>query len=205
MLALLLSFHLRPSAAQQPDSSTGSAAQSWHISGKVVDARSGQAVARCVVEITKIGPRSESLSFETGDDGQFDFGGIALGKYELSAAKRGYLTQSYQQHDEFSTAIAVGPERISEDLVFHLMPQAIFNGTVIDEAGEPIRGAQVRLYEDRVRDGIRSTQQRQTVITDDRGMYEMGNIPPGNYFLSASAQPWYTGPANRSATRSQAR
>jgi hypothetical protein len=197
MLALLLWFHLRPAAAQQPGSSAASAAQSWHISGKVVDARSGQAVARCVVEIKPLGPRSQSLSFATGDDGRFDFGGIPFGKYELSAAKRGYLTQSYQQHDEFSTAIAVGPERISEGLLFHLMPQAIFYGTINDEAGEAIRRAQVHLYEDRERDGIRSTQQRETVITDDRGMYEIGNIPPGNYFLGASAQPWYAGPANR--------
>jgi hypothetical protein len=28
-------------------------------------------------------------------------------------------------------------------------------------------------------------------------MYEIASIPPGNYFLSASAQPWYAGPANR--------
>jgi hypothetical protein len=195
MLALLLWFHTSAAPAQQ--SGSVSAVQSWHISGKVVDARSGQAVVRCVVEITPTDHRSQSLSFETGDDGRFNFGGIPLGKYELSAAKRGYLTQSYQQHDEFSTAIAVGPDRISEDLVFHLMPQAIFYGTIIDEAGEPIRKAQVHLYEDRERDGIRSTQQGQTVITDDRGMYEMGNIPPGNFFLSASAQPWYAGPANR--------
>jgi len=197
MLAMLLWFHSRPAAAQQAGSSTASATQSWQISGKVVDARSGQAVARCVVEITSTDHRSQSLSFETGDDGRFEFRGIPFGKYELSAAKRGYLTQSYQQHDEFSTAIAVGPDRVSDDLLFHLIPQAIFYGTVSDEAGEVIRRAQVRLYEDRERDGIRSTQQRQTVITDDRGVYEIANIPPGNYFLSASAQPWYAGPANR--------
>jgi hypothetical protein len=196
-LTLLLWLHSGSAAAQQPGSSTTSAAQSWHISGKVVDARSGQALARCVVEITPTDHRSPALSFETGDDGRFDFGGVPFGKYELSAAKRGYLTQSYQQHEDFWTAIAVGPERVSEDLLFNLMPQAIFYGTVNDEAGEPIRRAQVHLYEDRERDGIRSTQQRQTVITDDRGMYEIANIPPGNYFLSASAQPWYAGPANR--------
>ena len=100
MLALLLWFHSGPAAAQQTGSSTASAVQSWHISGKVVDARSGQALTRCVVEITPTDHRSQSLSFETGDDGRFDFGGIPIGKYELSAAKRGYLTQSYQQHDE---------------------------------------------------------------------------------------------------------
>jgi hypothetical protein len=91
MLTLLLWFHSNQAAAQQADSVP--AVQSWHISGRVVDARSGQPIARCVVEITPTNHRSQSLSFETGDDGGFDFGGISLGKYELSAAKRGYLTQ----------------------------------------------------------------------------------------------------------------
>ncbi len=190
---LALAFHPGAAGAQQPNSSTP---QAWHISGKVVDARSGRPLARCVVEINPTDNRSQSLSLETGDDGQFDFGGIRPGKYALSAAKRGYLTQSYQQHESFSTAIAVGPELESENLLFNLMPQAIFYGTVTDEAGEPIRRAQVRLYEDRDLDGIRSTQELQTVITDDRGMYEIPNIAPANYFLSVSAQPWYAAAVN---------
>ena len=194
MLALLLAFHA--AAGQQQDSSPPSAAQTWHMSGKVIDARSGQALARCVVEIKPLDNRSQSLSVETGDDGRFDFARLRLGKYELNAAKRGYLTQSYQQHETFSTAIAVGPELKSEDLIFNLTPQAIFYGTVSDEAGEPIRRAQVRLYQDRDLDGIRTTQQRQTVMTDDRGMYEIPNIGPGNYFLSVSAQPWYASGLN---------
>jgi protocatechuate 3,4-dioxygenase beta subunit len=196
VLALLLAFHAGAAAAQQPDSSPASVAQGWHISGKVIDARSGQALARCVVEINPTDDRSQSLSLETSDDGRFDFAGLRLGKYDLSASKRGYLTQSYQQHETFSTAIAVGPELKSEDLLFNLTPQAIFYGTVSDETGEPIRRAQVRLYEDRDLDGIRSTQTRQTVITDDRGMYEIPNIAPGNYFLSVSAQPWYASAVN---------
>ena len=196
MLALLLAFHPAAAVAQQPDASPAAAAQTWHISGKVIDARSGQALARCVVEINPTDNRSQSLSLETGDDGRFDFGGVRLGKYELNAAKRGYLTQSYQEHEGFSTAIAVGPELKSDDLIFNVMPQAIFYGTVSDETGEPIRRAQVHLYEDRDIDGIRSTQQRQTFSTDDRGMYEIPNIAPGNYFLSVSAQPWYAAGMN---------
>ncbi len=177
--------------AQQPDQPAPAAARTWRISGKVVDGRSGQALARCVVEINPTTARNRSLSTETGDDGQFVFDGLALGKYQLSAARRGYLTQSYQEHETFSTAVAVGPELKSEGLLFHLMPQAIFYGVVSDEAGEPVRGAQVKLFEDRDREGVRSTQQRQTVVTDDRGMYEIPNIAPANYFLAVSAQPWY--------------
>ncbi len=196
MLALLLAFHPAVAGAQQPDASPAAAAQTWHISGKVIDARSGQALARCVVEINPTDNRSQSLSLETGEDGRFDFGGVRLGKYELNAAKRGYLTQSYQEHEGFSTAIAVGPELKSDDLIFKVTPQAIFYGTVSDESGEPIRRAQVHLYQDRDLDGIRSTQQRRTFITDDRGMYEIPNIGPGNYFLSVSAQPWYAAGMN---------
>ncbi len=190
VLALVIHFG---AGAQQANSFTP---RPGHISGRVVDARSGGALARCVVEINPTDNRSQSLSVETGDDGQFDFGGLRSGKYALSAAKRGYLTQSYQQHESFSTAIAVGPESESENLLFHLMPQAIFYGTVTDEAGEPVRKAQVRLYEDRDLDGIQSTEQVQAVITDDLGMYEMPNIAPANYFLSVSAQPWYAAAAN---------
>jgi hypothetical protein len=193
-IAFLLALVLYPGlmSAQQPSS----ASQSLHISGKVVDARSGQPLVRCVVEINPIDNRGQSLSLETGEDGQFNFSGLRPGKYALSATKRGYLTQSYQQHERFSTAIAVGPELDSENLLFNLMPQAIFYGAISDEAGEPIRKAQVRLYEDRDLDGIRSTQEVQTVITDDRGMYEIPNIVPANYFLSVSAQPWYASAVN---------
>jgi protocatechuate 3,4-dioxygenase beta subunit len=192
-LLVALVFHPGLVTAQQPSSSTP---QALHISGKVADARSGRPVARCVVEINPNDNRSQALSVETGDDGQFDFAGLRPGKYALSAGKRGYLTQSYQQHDIFSTAIAVGPDLDSENLLFQLMPQAIFYGTIIDEAGEPIRRAQIRLYEDRDLDGIHSTQEVQTVITDDRGMYEIPNIAPANYFLSVSAQPWYAAAVN---------
>jgi hypothetical protein len=127
----------------------------------------------------------------TGEDGQFVFAGLELGKYRLTAARRGYLTQSYQQHESFSTAIAVGPNLKSEGLIFNLMPQAVFYGVVTDETGEPIRAAQVRLFEDQDRGGLPSIQGRKMAMTDDRGMYEIANISPANYFLGVSAEAWY--------------
>jgi hypothetical protein len=161
------------------------------ISGKVVDAKSGQALAQCVVQINPTLQRLQSLSMTTGDDGQFFFDGLPTGKYALTTAHRGYLTQSYQEHDDFSTAIAVGPALPSEGLVFQLMPQGIVYGVITDEAGEPVRRAQLRLFEDQDRNGTRATRQRQLVQTDDRGVYEIPNIAPGNYYLALTAQPWY--------------
>jgi hypothetical protein len=75
----------------------------------VVDARSGAALSRCVVEIVDVKHGPEPRTLLTGEDGRFFFDGIPASKYRLSATKRGFLTQAYEEHDNYSTAIAVGP------------------------------------------------------------------------------------------------
>jgi Carboxypeptidase regulatory-like domain len=185
---VLLLLALVPGAAQQANQSGPT---SWSIHGKVVDALSGAPLARCSVEIQPTEDRGASLSLETGNDGLFAFDGLAEGKYRLSASKRGYLPQAYEQHDNLSTAIVVGPGLNSEGLIFKVVPQAVITGAVTDERGEPVRRAQVRLFKDEDRLGIRSTVQRQTAATDDRGIYELARIDPGNYYVAVSGQPWY--------------
>ena len=86
--------------------------------------------------------------------------GYPVGKYSLTAQRRGYIEQSYEEHDQYSTAIAVGPGLNSEDLIFKLNAEGVISGTVTDEAGEPVRGAQVRLFQDEDTNGIRTTRQR---------------------------------------------
>jgi 5-hydroxyisourate hydrolase-like protein (transthyretin family) len=189
LLKTVLLLALAPWAVAQQ--ANQAAPDSWRISGKVVDALSGAPLARCSVEIGPAEDRGASRSIETGNDGVFAFDGLAQGKYRLSASKRGYLPQAYEQHDNFSTAIAVGPGLQSEGLNFKVIPQAVITGVVTDEHGEPVRRAQVRLFKDQDRLGIRSTVQRQTTETDDRGVYQLARIDPGNYYLAVSGQPWY--------------
>jgi protocatechuate 3,4-dioxygenase beta subunit len=199
ILLLMLALIPCATAAQQPGQPAPATAGAWRISGKVVDALSGAPLSRCSVGINPVTedgssrslPSGSSRSLLTGDDGQFTFDGLPTGKYTLTAAKRGYLTQSYEEHGSFSTAIAVGPELKSEGLIFKAIPQAILSGVVTDESGEPVRQAQVRLFADQDRNGLQATQQRQRVMTDDRGIYEIANVGPGNYYLAVSAQPWY--------------
>jgi hypothetical protein len=163
----------------------------YRIDGKVVDARSGAPLPRCAMQIADVKERGDTRTIAAGDDGSFSFDGLAPGKYSLTAQRRGYLAQAYEQHGEYSTAIAVGPGRDSEGIVFRLPAEGIISGTVLDEAGEPVRGAQVRLFQDENAQGIRATQQRETVTTDDRGVYELRGLRPGAYFLVVTAHPWY--------------
>ena len=68
----------------------------------------------------------------TADDGRFRFDDLAPGKYALSAQRRGYPTQGWEEHQGFSTAVAVGPGKQSTDLVFRLTPAASLQVAVLD-------------------------------------------------------------------------
>jgi hypothetical protein len=178
-------------AAVRPQLPRPVAAATYRIAGKVVDAHTGTPLGRCSVQIADVKDRGESRTVTSADDGSFAFGGLSLGKYSLTAERRGYMAQSYEEHDQFSTAIAVGPGLDSENLVFKLTAEAVITGTITDEAGEPVRGAQVRLFQDQDTDGTRATRLRHNVMTDDRGVYEFSGLHPGAYFLVVTAHPWY--------------
>ena len=191
---LLSAFFACKTGAQTASPAPGAEAKGaplYRIAGRVVDTRSGAALSRCAVEIVEVKKGIESHTMRTGDDGRFSFEGLPVAKYRLSASKPGFGTQSYEQHGIFSTAIAVGPGLVSEDLLFKVTPGAVLSGTVTDESGEPVRQAQIKLYGDQELDGVRSTRQQAAAATDDRGVYELANIAPGAYFLSVSAHPWY--------------
>jgi hypothetical protein len=181
-----------PAMPQAPD-----APSSFRISGRVVDAVSGQPLAHASVSIsvsaTPDAPTSlDSSRIEITDgEGRFAFAGVAPGKYSLSAHRRGYFPQMYQQHENFTTAIAVGPGLESENLIFALRPSASISGEVRDESDDPVRHATVMLFRENLFGGLRRTSSIRQAATDDLGHYHFGHLPPGTYFVSVSAQPWY--------------
>ena len=116
----------------------------------------------------------------TAGDGRFLFSGLAPGKYTLTAQRRGYLVQSFNQHDQFATSIVVGPGLASDNLVFRLTVESAVSGTVIDEQGDPVRDARIILCQSAVNDGSRGMRQRAITLTDDEGFYRFAHLQQGN-------------------------
>jgi len=167
------------------------APQSFRISGAVVNGVSGDPVSRAEVQIGHSQSQGQLQSIVTGRDGRFAFEGLSRGKYWLSAKRRGFPRQSFEQHGNFFTAIAVGPNLDSENLVFRLRPHASISGTVLDEGGDPVRNAVVMLFRSGVESGRRGVVMRDQSQTDDRGVYHFGNLNPGTFYVAVSATPWY--------------
>lgn len=170
------------------------ATRGFSISGVAVNSLSGQPVAMARVAIARVAENTErdiTQSVTTGNDGRFSFAQLSQGKYSLMAAARGFSLQYFDHHDPYATAIAVGPNLDTSNLVFRLDPDAAVEGTVTDDNNEPIEYAMVRLFQRSTEQGTQKTEPVNQSQTDDQGHYHIGHLEAGTYYLAVSARPWY--------------
>lgn len=191
ILAVAAYCALMQAAVAQGNGSQGNAPGNYRIAGTVVSKLDGHPLDRAQVLLSDSKTRKEPLSAVTSQDGKFSFENLGAGKYSLEGLKRGFVTAAYDQHDQFSTAIVTGAGLDTENLILRLSPTAIISGRVLDEGGEPLRQAQVKLYRNNHFQGIDQVQITSAVQTDDLGAYELAALMPGTYFLAVEAQPWY--------------
>jgi hypothetical protein len=187
------------------------------ITGTVVNSVDQSLVPRCRMTVTPVVRGSfASRRFpaaldpvECDGQGHFSVPLPSAGSWRLSVSARGFVTQDYEQHQMFSSAIVLTTAKPAMDLLFPISPEAAITGVIVDETGEPVRTAHVSLL--RVPEaspgggqetgGLRSIAQTQT---DDRGMYELANIAPGAYRIVVQAQPWYAAYQARGQSSSSA-
>src|SRR5579862_70259 len=188
LLGLLLCL---PASAASAQSTYPASADGFRIAGTVVNALGGNPLPRVRVTIEDTHDPQKVQYTITSEDGRFEFTQLDAGKYALSGAKRGFISASYDQHEQFSTAIVTGAGVDTEHLVLRLAPFATLSGKVLDEAGDPVRQATVSLYAEDQRSGVGRIRKVRQEMTDDQGTYEFAALQTGSYFIAATASPWY--------------
>ena len=176
----------------------------FRITGVVVNESSGTPVPHCQLTPSRVGNERVIVAgrqsqnavggTETDDQGRFTIMLPSAGKWRLVASAPGYTTQAFDEHEGYFSAIVLTEHVPAYDLTFRLPPEASLSGTVLDEAGEAVRNAQVRLFTvppvtPDGKPGAMGT--RSFATTDDRGYYEFANLPPGSYRVAVTARPWY--------------
>jgi hypothetical protein len=166
-------------------------AATYRIAGIVVSKADDHPLAHAHVVVANVKDSKQIFSAVTGEDGKFEFSELPAGKYTLQGERRGFESAGYDQHEQFFTAIVTGAGLDTERLILRLPPEAYIFGNVFDEAGEPVRHANVRLYLLSHEQGVQRIVPARDSQTDDLGAYELGPQLPGTYFVSVSATPWY--------------
>lgn len=128
-----------------------------------------------------------SRSTTTDDQGRFSFTALPAGRYSLSANKPGHLSVTYGQRRPGTQGTQI---QLSEGQKFVAQLQipkgSVLTGVVLDENGEATPGTNVRAMRF-VRQGERRTlQSAGSGSTDDRGIYRIFNLQPGEYVVCAT-------------------
>jgi hypothetical protein len=189
-LAACLSLCCYSAAQVEPEQRTLIPNGPYRIAGTVVNAKAGNVLARARVTIADAKHRESMRSVVTRDDGRFSFE-VPPGKYSLDGLRRGFIEASYNQHEQFSTAIVTGTDLDTEHLVLRLAPNAVLTGKILDEYGDPVRSAQITVYRENHFQGVSRILRHRVASTDDQGRYEVTPLEEGTYFVSARAAPWY--------------
>ena len=185
----------------------------YEITGVVVNSVSGDHVPHCHLTVSLTGRGgsggfgnrqfpAQANGFDCDAEGHFSVTVPSAGSWRLTASARGFVSQAFDEHQSYSSAIVLTAEAPTKDLEFRLSPEASIIGVVLDDAGEPVRNAQVSLLTvpPPVPGGPQPAGNSRAVArTDDRGMYELPNLGPGDYRLTVHAQPWYAVQGNRSS------
>ena len=169
-----------------------SARGSYRIAGKVVNATTGAPLAGARLELAPTSGAQWVKAALSSKDGSFSFDRLGGGKFQLYGERSGFARQGFDEHPGgFLSAIVIGDGIDSEHLVFRLQPGASISGLVKDEFDEPVRGAQVFLFERTVRDGKLGTYAVEQKQSDDRGIYKFSPLMAGTYYVVVNARPWY--------------
>ena len=163
------------------------------ITGQVVDASSGRPVSAVIVTIS--GPGSGGRQgappprILTGADGRFGFRDLGQGSFTITAAKTGFAEGASGRRRPGGTSqpVMLTAALRTADTAIRIWKNGAIGGTVIDEAGEPVVGLQVRLLIGSLASGRQQFNfTNPAAITDDRGMYRFSNLPAGDYLVLTS-------------------
>ena len=182
-VAALAAWQARDPNAQSPVAPGASGV----VTGLVVtDTADPQPVRRATVRLTGAGSTARIVGSD--DEGRFRFDRLPPGRFTLSAAKAGFVVTFHG-----STQPGRGPgvpvavtDGHTTDVTIRLLPGAVMSGVIRDERGTPAPGVTVTAVETRPSSGASSAPMR--VVTDDRGMYRIFGLAPGEYPLTALPQ-----------------
>jgi len=166
-----------PAPAQLPARGVGAAGATGVAGG--AGARGGQ--------VQVVLSSSVSRTVMTDANGSFAFPKLPAGQFTVSVFQSQFLNFTYGQTRYGGPGKAVTlTDGQQATLKVQLQRGGVITGMVIGPDGDPIRNAQVRTWRVDISSGFRRLQSTSGGQTDDRGIYRIFGVTPGEYFISAT-------------------
>lgn len=154
------------------------------IFGQAVEADSSRPIASALVTLSV--PGTTPLRALADAQGRFAFRDLPKGRFTVTATKPGHIEGAYGRMRPGGPSLPVEldeNERVS-DINVSLWKYGVIAGTVVDEGGQPIVNTVVRTLRRTVVGGLWKLVPGPQDFTDDRGMYRIGMLEPGEYVVT---------------------
>ena len=130
-----------------------------------------------------------SRGVSTDEAGRFSFPRLPAGVFKISVSglRNQFLATNYGQRRPFGegqSILLTEGQKIT--LKVPVLRGAIITGTVRGPDGEPQQYAQVRALHYETSNGLKRLQTRANAQTDDRGVYRIFGLQPGDYIVAAT-------------------
>jgi hypothetical protein len=124
------------------------------------------------------------LSVMATGAGYFVFRDLPAGRFTALVRAPGYMNSDFPP-----TLIEIEDGRKPAEIRLHVWKFAALGGRVIDEHGDPMAGIVVSALRAPSRAGTASLTRLGTAITDDRGIYRLALLSPGDYIVGVLSTP----------------
>jgi hypothetical protein len=186
-ILIICSFSAVPSAGNPQQA--GQAAPTGLLMGVIVDPLDGQPVPNAEVKLGGAPPGTLNTAVLADAEGRFVFMALPKGSFTITATKPGYAEGAYGRLRPMglTQALTLGEGERHGDLKIPIWKFATVTGRVTDEAGEAVIGVAVRALQRTIVAGKQKLAPGPTARTDDRGVYRIASLTPGEYAVVVPA------------------
>ena len=191
LVGIAVTAMIAPASARAPQARDLAAAQAQTgtgvISGVIWSAdQPPQPVRRAVVTLAGTGLTSPRSTL-TNDTGGFTFSRLMAGSFTITARKASYIAAAYgsQRPGRPGSSIALAAGQHAS-VAMTMFKGAVIGGTLRDSSGAPVVGVSVSAVDARTAGVPNVGATIESAVTDDRGVYRIYGLLPGDYLVSAT-------------------
>ena len=118
-------------------------------------------------------------------DGRYVFRDLSAGRYTIAASKPGYVAGGFGSRrpaGRHQLLVLTDHQKLSASPIT-LWKLAALSGRVVDDGGDPVVFARVRALRRDPPRGREFAPVDSSATTDDRGIYRIARLPPGDYLV----------------------
>jgi len=157
------------------------------VEGRVINSLNGEAVRKATVVLrAHDAEHGQSYADETDGDGHFSIDDVEPGEYAIFGERPGFSLQSTGATGAPPPSIKVEKGQQIKDAVIRLTPLGVITGRVLDEDGDPARGAMVSALRYAYSNGKRELRNVEQVQAGENGDFRIFGLGAGSFYLKAT-------------------